>query len=160
MKRERRNLDGKADEERHPDYMLRSPAQPAKGPHRYHLGAVLVRLRHHDAHIEGMRISAEVKREDRQQHQHAAEQSIKKKFDRGIFTPRSAPDADEKIHRQQHDFPKNIKEEKIEGTENPHHASIEQEKKREITFHPLFDAEGSKDAQKAQQRRQKYHGNT
>src|SRR5678815_5550534 len=160
MKRERRNLDGKTDEERHPDYVLEAPTQVIERPHRYHLGAVLVRLRHHDPHIEGMRISAEVKREDRQQHQHAAEQGIEKEFDRGIFTPGSAPDADEKIHRQQHHFPKNIKEEKVESAENAHHASIEQKKEREITFHALLDAERSKDAEKAQQRGQKYHGNT
>ena len=94
-----------------------------------------------------MRIDGEIEREDREQHQDAAEQSVQKEFNRSIFASRAAPDADQKVHRQQHDFPKNVKEKKIQGTKDSHHAGVEQKKQREVTLDGFFDSKGSEDTE-------------
>ena len=158
MKRKRRNLDREADEQRHPDGVLEAPAELIERPHRQRLGAEFARLRHHDRHVEGVRLDGEIKRENGDQHESAAEQRVEKELDRGVFAARPAPDADQEVHRQQHHFPENEEQEKIESAENAHHAGVEQEKQREVAFDRLVDAKGSEDAEKAQQRRQQHHG--
>src|SRR4030095_6022128 len=158
MKRKSRYLDRKADKQRHPNNVLKAPAQLIERPDRQHLRAELVALGHQHSHVEGMRITAEVESEDCKKHQHAAEERIEKELDRRIFTARSTPDADEKIHRQEHDFPEDVKEKKIQSAEDSHHARIEHEKQREIAFHGFFDAKGGEYAQKTKERCQQHHG--
>src|ERR671923_1095858 len=110
--------------------MLKAPAELRERPHRYNLRAVLISLGHQDAHIEGMRLGGEIERQNGEQHQHAAKQCVEEKLDCRVLAPRAAPDPNEKIHRQEHHFPENIKEKKIESAENSHHSGVEQEKQR------------------------------
>ena len=112
MKGKGRDLDGKPDKERHPDNVLETPAPSIKRPHRQCRSAILAALGNELGHVEGMRLASEIQRQDGEQHQHAAEKRIEKKFDRGVFSARATPYADQKVHGQQHEFPKNIKEKK------------------------------------------------
>src|SRR5207249_11709361 len=105
-----------------------------------------------------MRLAVEIEGQESEQHQNAAEKRIKKKLDGRIFAPRPAPDADEEVHGQQHEFPENIEEEKIQGDEYAHHAGIKQEKERKVSFHGLVNSPGGEDAQETEQRGQEHHG--
>src|SRR5438132_8552262 len=124
-----------------------------KRPKRQGLRAVLVGLRDHHGHIESMRLAVEVEGEESEQHQNAAEKRVEKKLDGGIFASRPAPDADEEVHGQQHEFPENVEEEKIQGDEYAHHAGIQQEEERKVSFDRLVNSPGGEDAKEAQERR-------
>src|SRR5262249_57456223 len=105
---------------------VESPRAVNEGPNRKSLSTEFTGLGNQHRHIESVRIGGKVQREDGEQHQTAAKKGVKKKLDGGILTPRSAPDADEKIHGKEHDFPKNKKEKKIKGYKDAHHAGIQQ----------------------------------
>src|SRR5262249_21037939 len=126
VERKGRNLDRKPDEERHPNYVLETPTPLIEGPNRQSLSAEFVGLRHQHRHIESVGIAAKVQCQDGEQHQPAAKKGVEKELDGGILTPRSAPDANKKVHRQEHNFPKDKEEKKIEGHKNTHHARIQQ----------------------------------
>ena len=59
----------------------------------------------------------EVEVEQRDQHQHRAEQRVEEELDRRVLVPRAAPDADQEVHRQEHDFPEDVEEEEVERDE-------------------------------------------
>ena len=69
----------------------------------------------------------EVEREDAQQHQHRAGQSVEKELDRRVKLPRSAPDADDEVHRHQHQFPEDVEQEEIERKKHADHARLQQQ---------------------------------
>src|SRR5262249_14376699 len=102
-------------------------------------------------------IGGKVQCEDSEQHQAAAKKGVKKELDGGILTPRSAPDADKKVHRQEHNFPKAKEEKKIEGYKDAHHAAMQQQEKRKVSFNPFIDAPGGKNTEEAQQRGKQHH---
>ena len=58
-----------------------------------------------------LEVAGEIEHQDRDQHQHRAEQGVEEEFDRCVLFSRSSPDADEKIHRQEHHFPEDVEQE-------------------------------------------------
>src|SRR5216683_3699172 len=74
----------------------------------------------------------EIKSQDGDQDEDAAQEGIQEEFDGGIFAARSAPDADEKVHWQQHQFPKDVKEEEIQGQKSSDHARFQEQKQNAI----------------------------
>src|SRR5207253_10988186 len=50
-------------------------------------------------------------------------------------SPRTTPDTDKKIHRQQHHFPEDVEQEEIESQEDPDHARFQQEEQNAISLH-------------------------
>src|SRR6267378_2260679 len=66
-----------------------------------------------------------VKRKDRQQHHHRASQRIEEELDSRIEPAVTAPHADQEIHRHEHHFPENVKEEEVQRKENADHACLQ-----------------------------------
>ena len=86
--------------------------------------------RHHLVHFSMAR--GEI--DDRHQHEQATGHGEDDKLERGINAPRAAPHADEKIHRHQHHFPKNVEEKKIERDEGAEHAGFQKQHEDQIFF--------------------------
>ncbi len=59
--------------------------------------------------------------------QHAADERVQEELDRGVFLARAAPDADQEVHRQEHDFPEHVEQEEIERAEHAQHAGFQQQ---------------------------------
>src|SRR5258707_1150587 len=59
----------------------------------------------------------EVQREDAEQHQDRAGQRVQEKLDRRIELPRPAPNADDEVHRHQHQLPEHVEQEEVEREE-------------------------------------------
>jgi hypothetical protein len=104
-----------------------------------------------------MGLTGEIKGQYSEKHEHAAEKGVKKEFNRGILSSGPAPNPDQEVHGEEHQLPKDIKEKKIEGDENPHHSRIEQEEEGEVTLHRFIDSPGGEDAEKAEERGQEHH---
>ena len=88
------------------------------------------------------------------QQQHAADQREEEKLDRGILAPRAAPDADQKVHRQQHHFPKHVKQEEIKRQEHAQHTRFQQQKQHAVALHMLRDRPTRAHRQHAEERRE------
>ena len=84
-------------------------------------------------------ITVEIQHQDRDQHQHRTDERIKEELDRRVFFARATPDPDEKIHRQQHDFPENIEEEEVERNKDTEHAGDQQQKQNAVALYVLLD---------------------
>ena len=89
--------------------------------------------------LSWLQIAVEVQHQDGDQHQHAADQRVQEELDRRIFAPRPAPDADQEVHRQQHDFPEHVEQEEIERHEHAQHARFQQQEQNAVGFHVLVD---------------------
>ena len=114
MKREERHLDrkGKREGEKEPALLFegklqRVDPQQVEGQH---LGFLRV---------------ARGQINDRDEHQEAARHRVDDELERGVDAPRAAPYADEKIHRHQHDFPKNVEKKKIQRDKGAEHAGLQ-----------------------------------
>src|SRR5579883_839706 len=75
-----------------------------------------------------------IKADHHQEHRNRAEQGIEEKLNSGVFTSRTSPNANEEVHWQKHQLPKDIEKEKIECAERTHHSDVEQEVHNEVTF--------------------------
>ena len=53
-----------------------------------------------------------------------------------VQAPAMPPDANEEIHRHQHDFPKDVKEEEIQRHEHAQHAGLQQQHQGEESLRP------------------------
>ena len=53
--------------------------------------------------------------QDRQEHEDAARHREEEELHRGVDAPRAAPDADDEVHRHEHDFPEDVEEREVEG---------------------------------------------
>jgi hypothetical protein len=95
-----------------------------------------------------------VKRDHRNQDEHTAEQGVQEKLDSGIFPAWSAPQTDQEIHRQQHHFPKDVEQEKVEGQKRSHHASFQDQEQNQVPPNGVFDVPAGSNGQHANQRRQ------
>ena len=67
----------------------------------------------------------EVEGQDAEQHQHAAGQGVEEELDGGVELSRAAPDADDEVHRHQHEFPEDVEQEEIERHEYADHARLQ-----------------------------------
>src|SRR6266851_1580707 len=81
----------------------------------------------------------EIEREDREQHDDRACEGVQEKLDGGVETALAAPDADEEIHGNEHDFPENVEEEEVEREKHSEHAGLEQQEQDVILLGALLD---------------------
>src|SRR5207247_5013771 len=84
-------------------------------------------------HIEGPR--SVVEPDDAHQHQNRAGHGVEHKFYGGIDAPLVAPDPDQEGHGDQHQFPEEEEQEKVERQENDDHADFEQQQHDEKFLH-------------------------
>ena len=89
----------------------------------------------------------EINEKNRDEHQQAADHCVDKKFQRRINAARTAPDADDEIHRNEHRFPEDVEEQQVEAGEHAHHAGFQQQHGDQIAFDAFFNVmpRGEKD---------------
>ena len=69
------------------------------------------------------------------QHEERTDHRVEDELDRGVNPSLASPDPDQEIHRDQHDFPENVKEHQVERAEHSDHSRLERKK----TDHERFD---------------------
>src|SRR5579864_1863956 len=85
--------------------------------------------------------SAEVEEpQNADEHQNGAEHRVQNEFQRRVDFTSMTPDADQEVHRDEHHFPKNEEEEKVESAENANHAHFEDEEHGEEFLDVLVNA--------------------
>src|SRR5262249_27442571 len=84
-------------------------------------------------------IAGKVQHQDGDQHEHAAQKRVQEELDGRVLAPWSAPYADQEVHRQEHHFPKHVKQEEVEREEHAQHSGLEQQKQDAVGPHVLFD---------------------
>src|SRR3989304_5784746 len=99
----------------------------------------------------------EIEREHHEKHQHAAKQRVEEELDSSVFTSRPAPDPDKKVHREKHDFPEDVEEEEIQRNKHTHHAGIEKQEKRKVSFDRFVNSPRGEDCDEADQSREENH---
>ncbi len=93
--------------------------------------------------------------QDGHQHEQRADERVEDELDRGVDAVGAAPDADDEVHRHQHDFPEDVEQEEVQGQEDAQHAHFEDEEGDHVLLHPLLDGpEAGQDADPRQERRQ------
>ena len=80
-----------------------------------------------------------VQDQDAQQHQHRTDQGVDHELDRGVDAARTAPDADDEVHRHQHGFPEDEEQQEIERHEDAQHAGLQQEEERVVFLQPVLN---------------------
>lgn len=141
MERERREFDGKADEQ-----------QDERGD--LHLLAEEAAVTGHVGQGDQAELAAavEVEHQHGDEHQHTTQQRVQEELDGRVLATRSTPDADQEVHRQQHDFPEDIEEEEVERHEDAEHAGLEQQEQHQIAANGFGDAPRGHHRQHADQR--------
>ena len=101
----------------------------------------------------GCRLVAKGGSEDRHKHQQRADQCVEDELDRGVDAIGATPDADDQIHRNQHDLPEDVEEEEVEREEDAEHPCLKNQEADEVLLHAVLDrAEARQDADPAEQR--------
>ncbi len=78
----------------------------------------------------------EVEDQDGDQHQDASHHGVDEELDGGVDAALGvSPDPDQEVHGDQHHFPENVEEEKVQGDEDPDHPGLQEEE----ADHELFD---------------------
>ncbi len=114
-----------------------------------HVEGVGARLRVHRVEVEG---------EHDQEHENRPQEGVEEKLDRRVLPSRPPPDADQKVHGQEHDFPENVEEEKVKGAENTHHPRLEQKKEGHVSLDLLLDVPRPYHGEEGEQGREQNHG--
>ena len=84
----------------------------------------------------------------------------RKNFIVGVDAPLPAPDADDEVHRDEHHFPEDVEEDRVEGDEAPEHPRLEDEERHDVALRSswmLLAAREEEDAD-GQERRQEDEG--
>jgi hypothetical protein len=81
----------------------------------------------------------EVKKQNTQQHQHRAGQSVQEEFDGSVKLTRPAPNSDQQVHRHEHRFPEHEEQEKIERHEDAQHARLQHQKPDVVFLDAILD---------------------
>ena len=103
----------------------------------------------------GCGLVAEGGGKDRHEHQERTDERVEDELDRGVDAVGAAPDADDQVHRHEHDLPEDVEEEEVERQEDAEHSRLEDEEADEVLLHARLNrTEARKDADPAQQRRQ------
>ena len=84
-------------------------------------------------------LAVDAQPQDGQQHQDRASHRVEEELDRRINAARSAPDADQEVHRHQGEFPEDVEQEQILRQEDTHHAHFEQQEEDHEVLDALFD---------------------
>ncbi len=92
----------------------------------------------------------EVKRQQRDQDEDAAEQGVEEELDGGVLAARAAPDADQEVHGQEHDFPEDVEQEEIQRQERAQHAGFQKQKQHAVAADETVDLPASDHGQKRQ----------
>ena len=126
VEREHRHLDREPEEERqeHP------PLQVERHVH-------VLELRDVEGVHAGDAIGVEVEPQNAEQHDDAADEGVQEKFDRRVQPPVASPDADEEIHRHEHDLPEQEEQQEVETDERPHHACLQDQQEDVVLLHAL-----------------------
>ena len=77
--------------------------------------------------------------QDRQQHQDRAGHGVQEELDGGVDAPRSAPDADQEVHRDEREFPEDVEQEQVLRQEDADHAHFEQQEEDHEILDALLD---------------------
>ena len=80
--------------------------------------------------------AVEIQHQNGDQQQHAARQGIEEKFDRRIESVRTAPHPDQQIHGDEHGFPKDIEQDKVQGGKHTEHRRFHHKKHGHKPLHP------------------------
>jgi len=72
-------------------------------------------------------LDLEVHGQEAQQHEHRPEQRVQEELDRRVVAVRRAPDADQEVHRDQHELPEHEEQDKVERDERAGHARLQQQ---------------------------------
>ena len=149
VEREHRHLDGERDKE--------GPEQP-----ELHLRAGIGR--HAQQVFEGEAVVAEllvvleVNGQHSQQHQHRAGQGVEEELDRRVQPPAAAPDADDEVHRHQHDLPEDVEQEHVQHHEDAEHARLQEQEESVVLLDALLDRRPrAQDRQPADDHREQDH---
>ena len=94
-------------------------------------------LGHQVRHREGALVDAQP--QDGQQHQDGAGHGVQEELDGGVDAARSAPDADQEVHRDEREFPEDVEQEQVLRQEDAHHAHFQQQEEEHEILDALFD---------------------
>ena len=101
-------------------------------------------------HREGALIDAQP--QDGQQHQDGTGHRVQEELDGGIDAARSAPDADQEVHRDEREFPEDVEQEQVLRQEDAHHAHFQQQEEDHEILDALFDRRpGGEDGDRGQE---------
>ncbi len=93
--------------------------------------------------------------QDRHQHEEAARLGEEEELDRRVDPALVAPDADQEVHRHQHELPEEVEQEEVQGQEHAHHPGQDPEEVEVEEAHPVVDlAPGAPHGEDPQDRRQ------
>ena len=73
------------------------------------------------------------------QHEHRAEEGIEEELHRRVDTARTAPDADDDEHRDQHAFEEHVEQHRVDGGEHADHQAFQEQEGRDVLVHALVD---------------------
>ena len=88
-----------------------------------------------DLHRAGLEIHVD----QRDQHEHRAEEGIQEELDGGVHPVRPAPDADDDEHRDQHRFPEHVEKHRIQGGEHADHHTFHHQEGRHVLRRLVLD---------------------
>src|SRR5947209_1950710 len=107
--------------------------------------------------------TGEVEHQETNQHENAAKECIQQEFPCRVDASRypvldslTPPNTDQQEHRGQLDFPEEEEEKQIEGQEDTHHASFQDEQQRHIFF-DAYLLPAANDSEHRQQRVENDH---
>src|SRR5262245_3821805 len=99
----------------------------------------------------------EVQRQNPQEHEHRAKQGVQEELDGRIQAPPMAPDANEEVHRHQHDFPKDVEQEEVQRHEHAQHAGLQKQQTGIVGFLVLLDLRVRTDHNNDREQRRQQH---
>ena len=102
-------------------------------------------------------VAVQVEPDEGQEHEDAAGQGVEEELDGRVLPPRPAPDADEEVHRQEHDLPEHVEEEEVEGDEDAEHARDQEGVHGEVALELVVDAVARQGSHEGDERGQEDH---
>src|SRR5665648_1176171 len=69
--------------------------------------------------------------DDGDEHKQAADQREQEELDGRVDAPRASPDADDEVHRHQHDLPAHVEQEEVGSQKDSAHPHLQQEQRDE-----------------------------
>ena len=81
-----------------------------------------------------------VQRDERDQHQQGADDGVDEELHRRVDATLPAPNADEEVHRDEHELPEHVEQEGVQRDEGADHRPFEGQHQREVAPMALFDA--------------------
>src|SRR5207237_10844795 len=92
-----------------------------------------------DLPSQGGVLGEEIHLQNAQQHDHRADQRVKKEFDRRVQPVFSAPNSNQEVHRHQRDFEEQIEQKQIHRSEDAQHHRLQEQQQNVIFLLALLD---------------------